>query len=182
MLELFGAFFRIGLFTIGGGMAMLPLLKKEAVENHGWITEEEMIDYYALAQSSPGIIAVNTAVYVGYKHKGTRGALAATLGIVAPSWLIIIAVAAVFSRIDDLAVVRKAFAGIRIVVTAMILNTVIDLGKRVVRTRWDLVFMLAAFTAIVGFGVATPWVVLGAGLAGLAVMAAGRIAERRQEG
>ncbi len=127
-----------------------------------------------------GIIAVNTAVYVGYKHRGVKGALATVLGIILPSWIIIVAVAAVFSRIDDIIWVQKAFAGIRIVVAALILNTVWSLGKRVIKTRWDVLFMLGAFTAIVVFGVSTPWIVLTAGIAGLAVMSVGSVLERRR--
>ena len=116
LLDLFCAFFRIGLFTFGGGYAMLPLLQREIVEKKKWATEEEMLDYFAVGQCTPGVIAVNTATFVGFKEKKLSGAIFATLGIVSPSLVIITVIAALLSNFAHIAAVQNAFAGIRVAV------------------------------------------------------------------
>ena len=115
-LNLFMAFFRIGAFTFGGGYAMLPMLQKEVVEKYHWATEDEIMDYFAIGQCTPGIIAVNTATFVGYKTKGVLGGIVATLGIVSPSLIIITLIAAFLQNFADLAVVKYAFNGICVIV------------------------------------------------------------------
>ncbi len=125
--ELYQAFFRIGLLTFGGGYAMLPMLKREVVERYGWITEEEMLDVYAIGQCTPGIIAINTATYIGYKQKGIIGGIVASIGEVTPSWGIILLIASVLKNFMDYTVVQHAFVGIRIAVCALILTTVLQL-------------------------------------------------------
>ena len=116
----------------GGGMAMLPLLQRELVENKKWVTEEEILDYYAIGQCTPGIIAVNTATFVGRKRRGIPGGIAATLGVVFPSIVIITIIAAFLSNFADLKAVKDAFAAIRACVCVLILNSVIKLGKKTV--------------------------------------------------
>ena len=111
---LFFTFFKIGLFTFGGGYAMLPLLQREIVEKKKWATEEEMLDYFAVGQCTPGVIAVNTATFVGFKEKKLSGAVFATLGIVSPSLVIITIIAALLSNFAHIAAVQNAFAGIRV--------------------------------------------------------------------
>ena len=130
LLDLFCTFFRIGLFTFGGGYAMLPLLQRDIVEKKKWATEEELLDYFAVGQCTPGIIAVNTATFVGYKEKKLPGAIFATLGIVAPSLVIITIIAALLSNFADVPAVQNAFAGIRVAVCVLILNSVVKLLKK----------------------------------------------------
>ena len=120
LLTIFWTFFKIGAFTFGGGYAMLPLLQKDVVEKHGWATDEEILDYFALGQCIPGIIAVNTATFIGHKLRGFWGAVVALLGIIAPSFLIISVIAAFIQNFAELPVVQHAFAGIRIAVCVLI--------------------------------------------------------------
>ncbi|MDO4812120.1 MAG: chromate transporter [Eubacteriales bacterium] len=141
--EIFITFAKVGVMTFGGGMAMLPMLQREIVENKGWATEEEMADYYAIGQCTPGIIAVNTATFVGNKQKGTLGGIAATLGVVAPSLIIITLLAGIIEYFSALMWVKNAFAGIRVCVCVLIFNSVLKLGKKSVIDRWTLgIFVL----------------------------------------
>ena len=133
LLDLFLTFARIGGLTFGGGYAMLPMLQREVVEKRGWATEEELMDYYAIGQCTPGVIAVNTATFIGNKNRGFLGGIAATLGVVFPSLVIITVIAAFISNFADLAVVKDAFAGIRVCVFVLILNAVVKLAKSSVK-------------------------------------------------
>ncbi|NEZ50075.1 chromate transporter [Clostridium botulinum] len=128
-IEMFSIFFKIGAFTIGGGYAMLPLIEREIVDKKSWIEKEEYLDMIALAQSSPGPIAVNTSVFVGYKIGGPLGILATTLGAVLPSFLIILLVASFFVGLQDNKIVERVFKGIRPAVVALIAAPVIRMGK-----------------------------------------------------
>ena len=129
LLDMFLTFARIGGLTFGGGYAMLPMLQKEVVEKREWATNEELMDYYAIGQCTPGIIAVNTATFIGNKVKGVIGGVVATLGVVFPSLVIITLITAFISNFAHLAVVQNAFAGIRVCVFILILNAVVKLGK-----------------------------------------------------
>lgn len=149
LLELFCAFFRIGLFTFGGGYAMLPLLQREIVEKKHWATEEELLDYFAVGQCTPGIIAVNTATFVGFKEKKLSGAIFATLGIVSPSLVIITVIAALLSNFAYIAAVQNAFAGIRVAVCVLILNSIVKLWKKSVVDKLTFVVFLAVFVGSV---------------------------------
>lgn len=151
--ELFSVFFRIGAFTFGGGYAMLPLIQKEVVEKKQWATDEEVIDYYAIGQSTPGIIAVNTATFIGYNQKGIIGAIVATLGIIVPSLIIIIIIAYSFMHFQDNQIVQHAFAGIRVAVSVLVLNAVVRMWKTTVKDYVGVIifvisFLLIAFTDI----------------------------------
>lgn len=128
--ELFISFARIGGFTFGGGYAMLPMLQKEIVENKGWATEEDLMDYYAVGQCTPGIIAVNTATFVGYKRKGVIGAIAATAGVIFPSLVIIMIITAFISNFAHLKVIQHALGGVRICVCVLVFDAVIKLAKK----------------------------------------------------
>ena len=130
VLQMFLTFARIGGFTFGGGYAMLPMLQKEVVEKYKWATNDELLDYYAIGQCTPGVIAVNVATFIGYKHKGIWGAIFATLGVVTPSMIIIGLIAALVSNFRELEVVQWAFSGIRAAVVALILSAVIKIGKK----------------------------------------------------
>lgn len=130
LLNLFLAFFKIGALTFGGGYAMMPIIQAELVNKRGWVEEEEVLDYYAIGQMTPGIIAVNTATFIGYKQGKILGAIVATLGVVAPSILIITLIASVFDLFMQQDLVAQAFFGIRIVVVALIASGVVALSKK----------------------------------------------------
>lgn len=165
--QLFRAFFRVGVLTFGGGYAMLPILRREVVETNPWCTDEELADYYAIGQCTPGIIAVNTATFVGYKLRGVPGGVFATLSLVLPSFLIILAIAAVLENFAHLPVVINAFAGIRVAVVALVLNAVLKLLKTSVVDKATLVIFLLVFILATVFSVSPVWFVLAAGLAGI---------------
>lgn len=130
LLEMFLIFARIGGFTFGGGYAMLPMLQREVVENKKWATQEELMDYYAIGQCTPGIIAVNVATFVGYKKKGFFGAVFSTLGVITPSVIIVGIIAMFISNFQDYEIVQYAFSGIRAAVVALIASSVIKLFKK----------------------------------------------------
>ncbi len=133
--ELFLTFMQVGGLTFGGGYAMLPILQREVVEKRGWATDEELTDYFAVGQCTPGIIAVNTATFVGQKQAGVLGGIVATLGIVAPSLVIISILAGFINTFAELAVVKNAFAGIRVCVCVLIFNAVCKLWKGSVKSK-----------------------------------------------
>ena len=128
--QMFLTFAKVGVMTFGGGMAMLPILQREVVEDKGWATDEELVDYFAIGQCTPGIIAVNTATFIGQKQAGIIGGIVATLGIVFPSLIIITALAGVINSFSHLAWVQHAFAGIRVCVCVLIFNAVVKLWKK----------------------------------------------------
>lgn len=144
--QLFLTFAKVGFMTFGGGMAMLPILQREVVEDKGWATDEELVDYFAIGQCTPGIIAVNTATFVGQKQAGILGGIAATLGIVFPSLVIIMALAGVINSFSHLAWVQHAFAGIRVCVCVLIFNAVVKLLKGSVKD-WPAALIFAAVLA-----------------------------------
>ena len=141
-LELFLTFFMIGAVTFGGGYAMLPILQREVVDNKGWATEEELMDYFAIGQCTPGVIAVNTATFIGQKYKGTIGAIFTTLGVVFPSLVIISLLAGVIEAFSHLVWVQNAFGGIRICVCVLITNAVVKLFKKAILDIPTLVIFL----------------------------------------
>lgn len=143
--ELFLAFAKVGVMTFGGGYAMIPILEREIVENHGWANEEELMDYYAVGQCTPGVIAVNTATFIGNKLYGTLGGIIATCGVVFPSLMIIIVIAAALANFADIPAVKSAFAGIRVCVCVLIFNAVVKLWKKAVPDKGALVLCLAVF-------------------------------------
>ena len=132
--SLFITFAKVGVMTFGGGYAMLPILEREVVTNHGWATSEEMLDYYAIGQCTPGVIAVNVATFIGNRKRGIPGGIVATLGVIFPSLLIILSLASVLQLFQDNVYVQKAFGGIRIAVCALIASTVIKLAKKTIRS------------------------------------------------
>lgn len=146
--KLFITFCRMGAFTFGGGYAMLPMIQKEIVEKNKWATEEEVLDYYAIGQCTPGIIAINTATFIGFKRKGIPGAIAATAGMVFPSLVIISTIAMFFTEFQDLPIVKHAFSGIRVAVAALIANTVFKLLKTSVKDRLGVLITGASFVSI----------------------------------
>ena len=149
LISLFLTFAKVGVMTFGGGYAMLPILQREIVENQGWATEEELADYFAIGQCTPGVIAVNTATFVGRKRFGVAGGIVATLGVVFPSLIIISLLAGVITQFSELAWVKNAFAGIRVCVCVLIANAVWKLGKKSIVDKWAAgIFLLVAAAAI----------------------------------
>ena len=132
LLEMFLTFAKVGVMTFGGGYAMLPILQREVVENKGWATEEELMDYFAIGQCTPGVIAVNTATFIGQKNKGIPGGIFATFGVVFPSLVIISLLAGVIEAFSHLQWVQNAFGGIRVCVCVLIVNAVVKLYKKAV--------------------------------------------------
>ncbi len=172
--QLFSVFFRIGAFTFGGGYAMLSLIQKEVVDNKKWATDEEVLDYYAVAQCTPGVIAVNTATFIGYKQKGVLGAIMATLGVVLPSLLIITVIATVLQNFMEYKIVQHIFGGIRVVVAVLIVNAVITMGKKAIKDLLCVFLAIASFSASLIFpGLSPVLVVLAAALIGLVTMKKG---------
>ena len=173
LADLFLTFARVGVLTFGGGYAMLPMLQREVVERRGWATEEELTDYYAIGQCTPGVIAVNTATFVGRTQAGMPGAIAATLGVVFPSLVIITLIAAVLSNFADLPAVRHAFSGIRVCVCVLICNAVVKLWKKTVIDLPTLVIFLAVTVLSVVTALSPVIFVLAAGVVGVVVKALG---------
>ena len=166
LINLFFVFAQIGVTTFGGGYAMLPILQREIVDKRHWATENELMDYYAIGQCTPGIIAVNTATFIGYRQFGIIGGFIATFGLVAPSIIIITTIALFLTNFAELAVVKHAFAGIRVCVCVLILDSVIKLGKKsIIDNRCLLIFLV-----ILGLSLLTPVppaaLIIIAGLAG----------------
>jgi len=130
LLSLYALFFKLGCINFGGGYALLPLLQKELVDKRGWATEEELTDYYAIGQCTPGAIAVNVSTFIGYKIKGVLGGIVATIGFVSPAFIIIVLLAAVINQFADNEYVKHAFAGIRVAVFVLVLSAIIKLAKK----------------------------------------------------
>ncbi len=165
-VSLFVSFFKIGLVTFGGGLAMLPILKRDLVDSKGWLTEDEILDYFAIGQSTPGIIAVNVATFVGYKRGGLIGSIFSTSGIVFPSLIIITLIAAFVSNFNELVWVQKALKGINVAVSVLLVKAVFSFGKK---TVFDLcTFFIAAlsFVLMFAFNVQGVWIVIGSALLG----------------
>ncbi len=153
LAQLFWVFFRIGAFTFGGGYAMLPMIQREIVEGKGWADDDEIMNYYAVGQCTPGVIAVNTATFIGYKQGGIPGSIFATLGVIAPSVLIITVIAAFISNFAHIPAVQHALGGINVVVSVLVLNAVITLWKKSVKNIFGIIlfvlaFLVAAFTSL----------------------------------
>lgn len=151
--KLFFVFFRIGAFTFGGGLAMIPFIKREIVDNNGWIGEEDIVDIFAMVQSVPGVIAVNSAIFVGYRVAGMWGAVASAVGVVLPSFIVISAIALFFSSFKNIPVIAKAFEGINAGVVALIITALFQLIKPSIKDNYGwgiaaVVFIIMSLTDI----------------------------------
>lgn len=166
LLKLFVTFFKIGLFTIGGGYAMLPVIQKEVVENKNWLTNEDFLDAIAVTNSLPGPIATNTASFVGYRVNGFKGALTAIAGAATPSLIIILIIAMIFSKISDNPIVAYIFQGIRPAVVALILFAIVKLVKSVGVNFINTSIATVAFALIVGFSLHPSFLIIISGLFG----------------
>ena len=171
LFDLFITFAKVGVMTFGGGMAMLPILQRELVEHKGWVTDEELTDYFAIGQCTPGVIAVNTATFVGQKRKGILGGIFATLGVVFPSLIIISLLAGIIESFSDLEVVQHALAGIRVCVCVLILNAVVKLFRKSVLDLPTFLIFLAVTLASYFTPLSPVWFVLAAALLGIILKA-----------
>ncbi len=144
-IKLFLTFAKVGVMTFGGGYAMLPILQREVVESKKWATDEEIMDYFAIGQCTPGVIAVNTATFIGRRLKGIMGGIMATLGVVFPSIVIITIIAAFISNFAHLEIVQNAFSGIRVCVCVLIINAIIKLWKSAIKDILTLIIFLLTF-------------------------------------
>ncbi|MCI6640090.1 MAG: chromate transporter [Pygmaiobacter massiliensis] len=149
LLDLFITFAKVGVMTFGGGYAMLPILQREVVENKHWATDEELTDYFAIGQCTPGVIAVNTATFVGRKQAGVLGGVFTTFGVVFPSLVIITALAGLISHFSDQPIVQNAFAGIRVCVCVLIFNSVLKLAKSSIVDK--ITFFIFLLVTVLGF-------------------------------
>ena len=165
LFDLFKTFCRIGGLTFGGGYAMLPMLEKEVVENRKWATSEELLDYYAVGQTTPGIIAVNTATFIGYKVKGIMGALFATMGVVFPSLVIIMIIATSLQSFSKYEVVQNAFSGVAV----LILNAIIKLWKNSVIDKVGIVIFALTFICGALLKISSIYIVISAAILGLII-------------
>lgn len=165
--ELFSVLFKIGLVTFGGGIAMLPILERELVEKRGWTTSEELLDWFAIGQSTPGIIAVNVSTFVGHKRAGIAGGCIGTFGMVAPSLIIITFIALFISNFADIEWVQRALKGINIAVAAILTSAVYNFSKKSVKNLFGFILLAASFVAIYVFNVSTIFIIFGSALIGI---------------
>ena len=167
IFELLLTFMKIGAFTFGGGYAMIPLIQKETAEKKGWISEEDILDVVAIAESTPGPLAINTATFVGYKTCGFFGALAATFGVVFPSFMIIFIISFVLRQFESLQAVKYAFFGIRAGVLALILKALWSMYKKCPKGAVSYVIMALSFAAATFLDINVLWIIIGCALIGL---------------
>lgn len=165
--KLYTAFFKIGLFTFGGGYAMLPMLQREVVEHNKWVTEDEILDYFAIGQCTPGVIAVNTATFVGTKVAGVLGGAVATVAVVLPSLIIITVISSILQNFASYEMVQHAFAGIRVAVAALVVSSVWKLYRKGVKGAVANGIFAASLLVMSLTEISPVWIVLGALLIGL---------------
>lgn len=165
--SLFWEFFKIGLFTIGGGMAMLPLIQKVAVEDKKWLEEDDMVDCLAVSQALPGVIVINSATYIGKRRQGLTGSLAASLGVILPSFLIIILVVTLLGSIGENSYVTGAFIGVKAAVCGLVLVSACKLGKQILKGPFQWAMAILAFVAIGIFRITALWAILAGAAAGI---------------
>ncbi len=174
LFELFTTFARIGLFTFGGGYAMIPLIQKEVVEHRQWISAEELLDVVAIAESTPGPIAINSATFIGCKVAGTKGAACATLGVVLPSFLIIVAISYALEAFRHIRAVQYAFWGIRAGVLALILKALWSLFRQCRKTWFEIGIMVLTFSAVTFLKADTILIILACAALGIVWALAGK--------
>ena len=166
LFRLFVTFFKLGLFTIGGGYVMIPLIERVVVDKNGWIEKSDFVDLLAIAQSSPGVLAVNVSIFIGSKLRGVRGAVAAAVGNVVPSVVIILLIALFFNRFREYEVVNNVFMGIRPAVVALIASPVFSVAKSA-RISWANVWIpVLSALLIVAYGVSPIYIIIAAGVGG----------------
>lgn len=163
---LFSTFARIGGFTFGGGYAMLPILQREVVSRYKWVTSEDLMDYYAIGQCTPGIIAINTATFIGYKKKGLIGGIFATLGMVFPSLVMITIISAFLDKFLEYSIVTSALAGIQVCVCALVLQAVITLGSKSVKDKFSIAIFAITLIVFLFTPISAALIVIAIGVVG----------------
>lgn len=166
-LQLFYEFFKLGLFTVGGGLAMLPLIQNIVVEKKGWMSEEEAVDCIAVSQGLPGVIAINMATYIGRQKKGMLGSVCATAGVILPSFIIIILIVELLQGIGDNPYLNGALMGIKAAATGLIAHSAYKVGKKVLTGAFQWALAVGAFAAIIFLGINAVWVIVAGILLGL---------------
>lgn len=169
LLNLFWAFFRIGAFTFGGGYAMLPMIQKEVVQKYKWATDEEVLNYFAVGQCTPGVIAVNTATFIGYKLSKIKGSVVATLGVICPSIIIILTIAAFLQNFAEFEIIKNAFSGIRVAVAVLVLNAVIKMWKSGIKDLTGFIIFAISFVISIIFGISPIYIVIASIIAGILI-------------
>ena len=164
--ESFLTFFKIGLFTFGGGYAMIPIIEKEIVDKHKWVTKEEMLDLIAIAQSCPGVFAINISIFIGYRLRSVRGAIATAFGTALPSFLVILAIAIFFHQFADNKVIAAMFRGLRPAVVALIAVPTFNLARSAKLNRYTLWIPIVSALLIWLCGVSPIWIIIIAGIGG----------------
>lgn len=165
-LKLFGIFFKIGTFTIGGGYAMVPLIENEIVTKRNWVSQDDFINLLAISQSSPGVLAVNISIFIGYKLRGIRGSIITALGTILPSFIIILAIAMFFSSFKDNPIVERIFKGIRPAVVALIAAPTFSMSKSAKINRYNLWIPVVSALLIWLLGFSPIWIIVFAGIGG----------------
>lgn len=160
LLELFSVFFKLGIFTIGGGIAMLPLLRQTIVEDKGWFDNDEFIDIVSVCQSLPGVVAVNLATFIGFRKRGLLGSVVATFGVILPSFIIILLIARGFASIDDNSYLGGAMAGLRAAALGLVVIAIIQLASKVFDGPWSVLAAITSFALIALFKVNTVYVII----------------------
>ena len=169
LLDLYLTFFKIGAVTFGGGYAMLPILERELVNKKKWATSEDLLDYYAISQVTPGVIAVNVSTFIGFRQRGVPGGICATMGVVTPSVIIISIIAMFISNFEDIVWVQKMLSGINVAVAALLTYAVFNFAKKSIKKWWGAIFYLAAFSAIYFLKLPSVVVIVSAAVLGILV-------------
>jgi chromate transporter len=165
--KLFLSFCKVGLFTFGGGLSMLPMLEREMVARRKWCTKAEILDYYAVGQCTPGIIAVDVSSFIGYRVCGVAGAVAGPFAVMLPGFLLMLLMATVLRGVAEIQLVQSAFVGIRVAVCALITASVVHIVRESVGRWWQIVLLVSSFALVAILGINPAWVVVGAGVLGL---------------
>ncbi|MDR0530970.1 MAG: chromate transporter [Oscillospiraceae bacterium] len=166
-LQLYLSFLKVGLLTFGGGLSMFPMLEREIIGRRQWCTKAEILDYYAVGQCTPGVIAVDVAAFIGYRKGKVPGAVLAPLGVITPGVVLMLLVATVLRHATDIPLVQSAFAGVRVAVCALLTASVVNIVRESTKRWWQLLLTAAAFVVVAIFGANPVWVVLGAVILGL---------------
>lgn len=166
LIDLFITFFKIGAFTIGGGLAMLPVIEREIVAKKKYISHEEIVDAFAVSQSLPGVIAINSAIYVGYRIAGFAGAVASAIGVILPSFITILVIAMLFSSVSGDVYVNKALTGVKAGIAGIIAVTIVRLGKKIIKDIFSIILAVGAFILTIWLGVSIVIVVAAGALLG----------------
>ena len=169
LLTIYALFFKMGGVTFGGGYAMLPILRREIVEKYGWLTEEQVMDFYAISQGLPGIIAINVSVFIGYSRQKTLGAVSAALGMVSPCIIIISTIAAFMSNFKDNAYVQYALGAVSVCVCALIVDAVIGMWKKGVKDIYGIILCVGVFALMVFTNISPILLVVGSAVVGIVI-------------